>query len=188
MSHRTGLLLVVALAFACAGDDAPEAPQTVAGPRGPVLQQPALATASTPSASPDFAFDERELQTLRDPFQSTDDAVVPPVDRDAVAFSDTPVRALKVSGTVAGVGEGKAIIANAAGETRVLAVGERLGQLEKTADGGSAEWRIDSVRDGRVFLLRQGGTASVALVLGEAANPSGRKRSASTVSDRPLRR
>ena len=187
MSHRTGLLLVVALAFACAADDAPEAPQTRA-PRGPLVQQPAPATASAPSASPDFAFDERELQTLRDPFQSTDDAVVPPVDRDAVAFSDTPVRALKVSGTVAGVGEGKAIIANAAGETRVLAVGERLGQLEKTADGGSAEWRIDSVRDGRVFLLRQGGTASVALVLGEAANPSGRKRSASTVSDRPLRR
>ncbi len=93
-----------------------------------------------------------------------------------------------MNGTVDGVGYGKAIIAGADGETQVLSVGARLGQLENTPDGLRGEWRIDSVRNGRVYLLRDGGAMQAAIVLGDPAPSSGRKRSASKIVDRPSRR
>jgi hypothetical protein len=184
MSQRSGLWVVVALSFACASDDAPplleqsipvaSAPVTLAEPTSSAPLRPLLTLA--------------ELDELRDPFETEPQATLPPIEREGVAFADTPVQTLKVSGTIDGVGDGKAIIRGADGETQVLSVGARIGQLEKTLDGKRGEWRIDSVRNGRVYLLREGGAMQAAIVLGEPVQASGRKRSASKISDRPSRR
>jgi hypothetical protein len=184
MNKRSGLWVAVALSFGCAGDDAPpllEQPATVAG--APVaLAQPSASAPLLPELT------LAELDELRDPFEAEPQATLPPIEREGVAFADTPVRSLKVSGTIDGVGDGKAIIAGVDGETEVLSVGARIGQLEKTPDGMRGEWRIDSVRNGRVYLLRDGGAMQAAIVLGEPVAASGRKRSASKINDRPSRR
>lgn len=184
MKQRSALWVVVALSFACGSDEAPPSlGQSIVVASAPV----ASAEAST-SAAALPALTLEGLDELRDPFEAEAQAVLPPIEREGVAFADTPVRSLKVSGTIDGVGDGRAIVEGADGETEVLSVGARLGQLEKTPDGQRGEWRIDSVRNGRVYLLRDGGAMQAAIVLGGPVEATGRKRSASKINDRPSRR
>jgi hypothetical protein len=184
MSQRNVLGVVFALTFACGADDVDVAVRQPLAVSAAALAQPAPSSSAPELPKLSIA----ELDELRDPFAPKDEIQPPPPEREGVAFADSPVRSLKVSGTIDGVGDGKAIIADRDGETRVLSVGARIGQLEKTPDGLRGEWRIDSVRDGRVYLLREGGAMQAAIVLGEPAQSTGRKRSASKVGDRPSRR
>ncbi|MBL8742771.1 MAG: hypothetical protein JNK04_16800 [Myxococcales bacterium] len=165
--------VVVALLFACVGEEpAPPVERSSVAVAAPS----AALSAETPPLPP-VALDD--VDELRDPFEAEKAAPVAPIERVGVVFPDTPVRNLKVSGTIDGVGDGRAILEGPDGETQVLSVGARVGQLEKSPDGVPGQWRIDSVRNGRVYLLRDGGAMQGAIALGDSPDTSGRKRSSS---------
>jgi hypothetical protein len=89
MSQRSAWWVVVALAFGCAGDEAPPSFQSL----------PAATTALAAAASPSGGAISLpvvtlgELDDLRDPFEAERQATtLPPIDRNGVAFANEPVR------------------------------------------------------------------------------------------------
>ncbi len=174
---RVLLLGLGVVAIGCDADAPPPAAQWSASE-----PQAAAATPASPapdSALPDFAEQDVD-ESLRDPFQPpTDAAPPPPPERSDVSFHDQPARSLRVVGTVLGSGPPSAILGDGSGATEVLTVGDRLGALEKGADGAMLEWSVDRIREGRVFLRRDAGGVVQTAVLGEPTNVSQRNRSAS---------
>jgi hypothetical protein len=185
MRPRTLPLVAAALAFACVADEAPRGQPAAPAAIGAAPQHaPPIVATLAPAAE----ISETDFTTLRDPFVPTVVPTPPPPERGDVAFAESPVRTLRVTGTIAGGAGGKAIVADDSGETRVLAVGERVGKPEAAADGSLAEWRVDRVREGNVVLVREGGNERPKVVLGEVAGASKRRRSSAKVGGGSSRR